>query len=114
MRVRCGRCGSVFEVMGPGLHKCSVCDVTNNVRTAKPVDRADRSFGDADEQFPSPGWPREILQQATVLVSMCRGLLNVPPTAGRDARSAYEAELRRVVSERLRQIPVDALKGSVH
>ena len=110
MRVRCGRCGFVFEVVGPGLHKCAVCDVTNKVRTANPVDQADRSFGDADEPFRSHGWPREMLQRATLLASMCRGLVNVPRTAERNARSAYEAELGRLVSERLKQIPVDALK----
>jgi len=43
-------------------------------------------------------------------MSMCRGLLSVPQTAERDARSAYEAEVERVVSERLMRIPVDALK----
>ncbi|MYB43561.1 MAG: DEAD/DEAH box helicase [Acidimicrobiia bacterium] len=109
MRVRCGRCGSAFEVVGPGLHKCSVCDVTNKVRTASPVERVNRSFGGADDPFASPGWPREMLQQAKLLLSMCSGLLNVPRTAERSARSAYEAELGRVVSERLKRIPVDAL-----
>lgn len=34
MRVRCGRCGTVFEVGGSGRHRCPTCHVTNEVRTA--------------------------------------------------------------------------------
>ena len=107
MRVRCGRCGSEFEVVGPGLHRCSACDVTNKVRA---VSLADRSFGGADDSFAFPGRPREMLRQARLLLSRYRYLLNVPRTAERSARSAYEAELERGVLERLELMPVDALK----
>lgn len=34
MRARCGRCGSGFEVMGPGRYACPACGTTNEVRGA--------------------------------------------------------------------------------
>ena len=76
----------------------------------RPVDLVDRGLGDADEPPPPAGEPREILQQATLVASMCRGLMSVLRTAEPNARLAYEAELNSVVSERLMRIPVDALK----
>lgn len=34
MIVRCGRCGSQFDVPGPGRHVCPVCGTPNDVRAA--------------------------------------------------------------------------------
>jgi DNA-directed RNA polymerase subunit RPC12/RpoP len=39
MNVRCGRCGSGFEVPDPGRHACPVCGTVNEVRPA-PVGAA--------------------------------------------------------------------------
>lgn len=36
MRARCGRCGSAFEVMGPGRYACPACGTANEVRAAAP------------------------------------------------------------------------------
>jgi len=36
MIVRCGRCGSQFDVPGPGRHVCPVCGTPNDVRAAGP------------------------------------------------------------------------------
>ena len=34
MIVRCGRCGSQFDVPGPGRHVCPACGTANDVRAA--------------------------------------------------------------------------------
>lgn len=34
MIVRCGRCGSQFDVPGPGRHVCPTCGTPNDVRAA--------------------------------------------------------------------------------
>ena len=36
MRARCGRCGTGFDVMGPGRYACATCGVTNEVRGGSP------------------------------------------------------------------------------
>ena len=37
MIVRCGRCGSQFEVLAPGRHACPTCGTVNEVRPAAPA-----------------------------------------------------------------------------
>lgn len=35
--VRCGRCGTRFDVPGPGRHGCPACGTPNDVRAAAPA-----------------------------------------------------------------------------
>lgn len=62
MIVRCGRCGSQFDVPGVGRHVCPVCGTPNDVRAAA---------GSGELQTPPPPPPAQDRPSPRVICPGC-------------------------------------------